>query len=126
MFGKIEAERVRLQRVYPFVANAYKPIFMGRFEEAEGRATLIGEFTLRPDVARFLRWGMAFCVLWSVGASVSIALRGWGQLPWWFPLAGLGMAFVFSSFARLGWRMSEGDIDWLSARVREAIGCPGS
>src|SRR5512138_3406193 len=55
--GEVTAERVCLQRVIPFVRNYFKPFFVARFMERNGRAVLVGAFQMN-------RWVRAFMIAW--------------------------------------------------------------
>ena len=45
--GTVTARKVSLQRAIPFVGNAFKPFFVGRFRVPLGQTQLEGVFTMR-------------------------------------------------------------------------------
>jgi len=126
MFGQVTRDRVQLQRVIPFVANSWKPVFEGRFSEEVGVAVLDGSIGTSRATRRFMKVSVGFCVLWSVGAFLSVTVMPGPQLPWWFPLAGLGMAAVTLALSAAASTASAADRAWLSQRIGDALGCNAS
>ena len=123
-YGHVSREAVYLERVSPFFANSFRPVFEGRFEERLGIAVLIGSFGLARSIRRSIAFFVGFGLFWSVmaGCSVLIDERN-HDLPIWFPFAGIGMSIFAVALARIGADISSGDIDWLSREIRKRLCC---
>jgi hypothetical protein len=118
MLGRVSRERVELERAMPFQSgNSWKPVFVGRFEEKDGRAFLVGVFGLRPLVRGFMYFFIAFCLLWSVGAFWSIYSIPGQNLSGWLPFAGIGMAALCIAFSRGFGYLSRADIPWIAGAL---------
>ena len=106
--GTVSQQKVVLQRVIPMIGNSFKPVFVGRFETLNGRAVLIGHFTMHWFTRLFM-------VVWFFGVLFSIAMvvrKGdaqWWELPFMLGImsAGVGLVLFFK------W-LSHGDEVWLS------------
>lgn len=117
--GRVSRNRVSLQRVIPFVGNAFKPFYNGQFREKNGRVVLTGRFTMHWWVKTFLTFWFCFCALWTVLAIVPLLMRD--QNGWWFPLTGAGMFAVGVGFVAFGKRLARTDIPWLSTVIQGAL-----
>src|SRR5271165_4780867 len=63
--GKVSADRVSLQRVIPFFGNSFKPFFVGKLHNNDGRIILIGRFTMLWFTKAFMTFWLGFCALWT-------------------------------------------------------------
>jgi hypothetical protein len=123
--GSVSQERVRLQRVIPFVGNSFKPIFVGSFVERNGRTMLEGRFTLFRTTKIFMTFWFAFVLLWTPLAFIAVVsdvglLRKQPGLVL-LPVAGVAFFFLGLVFLRLGWWISRRDVDFLSAVISGAL-----
>jgi hypothetical protein len=123
--GSVSQERVRLQRVIPFVGNSFKPIFVGSFVERNGRTMLEGHFTLFRTTKIFMTVWFAFVLLWTPLALVAVlsdvgSLRKQPDLLL-LPVAGVAFFFVGRVFLRFGWWVSRRDVEFLSAVISGAL-----
>jgi len=109
-----------LKRV-SLIKNDFRPVFNGRIEARQGAAALVGTFSVNASVISSLKVAVGFGLLWSCGATLSIAIRGWGDLPWWFPFVGIGIAAGLVCIARIGYHLSQRDIDWMQDRIRQTF-----
>jgi hypothetical protein len=76
--GKITQANVVIYRYRPSLHNSFRPIFRGRFVAREGKAYLIGAFSLRPIVKSFLYFWFALlvaAVICSVAVGVSFSME---------------------------------------------------
>jgi len=103
------------------VGNSFKPVFVGRFEQAQGKVVLTGRFRLSWFVRLFMAYWFGFCALFVAlslvaaihkPAAASMSLAGAGM----FAL-GLGMTRLFGWFSR-------NDPAWLSEVIRGALHAP--
>src|SRR6476646_5954090 len=67
--GTVTAERVRLERVRPFIRNDFKPRFVGRFVERGDRVVLAGRFSMRTSTKVFICVLLVFLLLSTIGAT---------------------------------------------------------
>src|SRR6516225_6979989 len=63
--GQVNEQHVYLRRVRPFVANAFKPIFVGSFHQNGDRIYLTGRFVVHPIVMIFFSCWFGLLVLWT-------------------------------------------------------------
>jgi hypothetical protein len=128
--GPVDARRVRLQRVIPMFGNSFKPIFVGRFEEIEGRIVLRGTFTMFLFSKVFMSVWLSFALFWTVSVTIATLLSGISSptsapcsasAPLWFPLIGLSFLCIGVLFIRVCWWFSRGDIDYLKTVMSNAL-----
>jgi len=124
--GKVSAQRVSLQRVIPFLGNSFKPFFVGKFHNNDGRIILIGQFTMLWFTKAFMTFWLGFCALWTMLATVIAILTLIGRLPgeatvWILPLAGAGMFAMGIAFLTFAKRLSAKDIPWLTRVIQDAL-----
>ena len=122
MLGRVSRGVVTLERVLPFPSqNAWKPVFVGHFEENNGRAALVGAFGLRPAIRALMYFFVASWLLWAIAALWVIHATPGQALPLWFPIPGIGLAALGIAVSRtFGFRFG-GDISWLSERIANAL-----
>lgn len=129
--GPVSEGLVRLQRVIPLVGNSFKPIFVGAFRVSEGQVVLEGKFTMFRFSKVFMTFWLAFSLLWSFVA-ISLGLKPMPMateqtehihtlVSLLFPFAGIIMFFVGIVFVRVCWRLSRGDIGYLSRVIAGAL-----
>jgi len=102
--GSVCEDRVRLQRVIPFVRNSFKPVFLGSFVERNGRTLLEGRFTLFHATKIFMTFWFAFVLLWTLLALIAVvsdvaSLRNQPERLL-LPVAGVAFFFVGLLFLR--------------------------
>lgn len=116
--GKVTESRVSLQRVIPMVGNSFKPFFVGRFVQSNGKVRLVGRFTLHWFVKLFIAvWlgGVGFFVIFGTIA----AIHSPRNAP--LPLTALAMLIFAIGLFRLGGWFSRNDAAWLSDIIRSAL-----
>ena len=121
MCGRVSEEGVRLERVAPLFRNSWKPVFVGHFEKSDGQVFLVGTFGVATFTRVFMYVFVTFGVLWSVGASWSVLARPGPSLPVWFPFAGIGIAGIGVAMSKLGAKLSNGDVPWLTRQISDAL-----
>ena len=117
--GRVSKDRVSLQRVIPFVGNSFKPFYIGKFRETNGRVVLTGRFTMLWLVKAFMTFWFGFCALWTAVAVLPLLMRDANA--WWFPFAGAGMFAAGVAFVAFCKRLSRNDIPWLSKVIQNAL-----
>lgn len=120
--GKVSETSVRLQRVIPMVGNSFKPFFLGRFESREGKALLVGRFTMLPIIKLFMTFWFAMVTLGSVG--LLFGLSSTSPVPAVLgPFAMLGAGVGMVAFGK--W-LARNDVAWLSEAIETALESPGA
>jgi hypothetical protein len=121
--GKVDAKRVRLVRVIPYVRNSFKPVFTGAFEESGGGTVLRGSFGMQGVVKVFMScWfgalaAFALLIAWQAVKDRPDAWKG--------VLFCAGMGLVGAGLVALGKWLARNDEAWLSAVIRAALTRPG-
>ena len=115
--GTVKESRVSLQRVIPMVGNSFKPFFRGRFIERNGKAVLVGRFTVHPFAKVFMALWFGFAGLASVLAMLQGQKRAFGLL------SGFGLIIAFgAAFVGLCRWFARNDAAWLSDVICRALG----
>jgi hypothetical protein len=121
--GRVSEARVSLQRVIPMVGNSFKPIFVGRFEQVQGKTVLTGRFRLSWFVKLFMAYWFGFCALFVVLSLAAAIHKPAAAL---MSLAGIGMFALGLGMTRLFAWFSRNDPAWLSDVIRTALHAPMS
>jgi hypothetical protein len=128
--GRVTASEVRFRRVIPLVGNAFKPFFVGRFQESDGHVVLRGTFTMSLFAKVFMSvWlGLALfelvldCldIFWASGART---LRSIEILPaaYILPVIGAGFLLFGILLVRFGWWLSRGDMKYMTTVMNQAL-----
>jgi hypothetical protein len=119
--GRVKESRVSLQRVIPMVGNSFKPFFIGRFEQRQGKVVLRGRFTMALPVKVFMAFWLGMLALFAVAGSVATAASPKAAL---FPLAAIGMMGFGVGLTALGRWLSRNDAAWLTHVMRTALRTP--
>lgn len=119
--GRVSETRVSLRRMIPMVGNSFKPVFVGRFEQAQGRVALTGRFRLSWFVKLFMAYWFGFCALFVVSSLTAAIHKPAAALA---SLAGVGMFALGLGMARLFAWFSRNDPAWLSDVIRTALRAP--
>jgi hypothetical protein len=119
--GTVKRSRVSLQRAIPFIGNSFKPFFIGRFEERDGRVTLAGRFTLLWLAKALASLWFGFVMLWTALAVGVMAIHGPTDDNWWLPAFGTGMLAAGMGFAWICRWFARNDIEWISNVIRQAL-----
>lgn len=121
--GRVTGSGVSLRRVIPMVGNAFKPVFVGRFEQAHGKVTLVGRFRLSWIVRIFMAYWFGFC---AVFVALSLAAARGNPSAAFMAVPGVGMFLLGLGMTRLFAWFSRNDPMWLSEVVRSALQVPPS
>ncbi|WP_337245746.1 hypothetical protein [Luteimonas sp. gir] len=122
MIGRVKERRVVLERHVPRTRNAFKPVFVGRFQPAGTGSILVGRFAMHWSVRAFLTFWFGFAVVWTgavIAQGIAGTPRAWLLLPVGIVLGGLGAGLL-----ALGRSLAQTDIAWLSARIAAALESP--
>lgn len=119
--GRVTPTSVRLQRVIPMFGNSFKPIFVGRFVEIDGRVVLKGKFTMFRISKILTSIWFWFCLLWTCFTTIAVGLSFVGvtkitpdtRLAYLFPFIGAGFVAFGTVFVRFSWWLSRSDMDYL-------------
>lgn len=123
--GTVRETRVSLHRAIPMVGNSFKPIFVGRFEQAGGKVVLRGSFAMHWFTKLFM-------ILWFgvlIVAAIATLAAGigadspetWMGLPVIVGMIGAGFLLV-----KTGQWFSRKDPAWLSNVIASALCAPGT
>lgn len=121
--GRVSEARVSLQRVIPMVGNSFKPVFVGKFEQAQGKVVLVGRFRISWFVRLFMAYWFGFCALFIVLSLIAAIHKPAAAF---MPLAGIGMFALGLGMTRLFAWFSRNDPAWLSDVIRTALHAPTS
>lgn len=116
--GTVKENCVSLQRVIPMVGNSFKPFFMGRFEQRQGKVVLRGRFTMRLFVKVFMAFWFGMLALFMVAGSVAAMASPKAAM---FPLTAVGMMAFGVGLTALGRWLSRNDPAWLADVIRTAL-----
>lgn len=119
--GTVKENRVSLQRVIPMIGNSFKPFFIGRFEQRQGKVMLRGRFTMMLFVKVFLAFWFGMLALFTVAGSVAITVSPKAAM---FPLTAVGMMGFGVGLTALGRWFSRNDPAWLTDVIRTALQAP--
>lgn len=122
MIGRVKERRVVLERHVPRTRNAFKPVFVGRFQPVGAGSVLVGRFAMHWSVRAFLAFWFGFAVLWTGGAVVQVIAgtpRAWLLLP-----VGGVLGLIGAGLVAFGRSLAQTDIAWLSARITAALDSP--
>lgn len=119
--GTVRENRVSLQRVIPMVGNSFKPFFIGRFEQRQGKVVLRGRFTMMLLVRMFMACWFGMLALFTVAGSVATVASPKAAV---LPLAALGMLGFGVGLTALGQWFSRNDPAWLTDVIRGALRAP--
>lgn len=117
--GRVSQRRVALRRVRRSSSNAFKPFYIGRFRQVNGRVVLTGRFTPALATKVFMTLWLGFCLLLAMLA-VRPLWQG-GSVPWQPLLAGTGLFAAGVAAVVLCKRLARADIPWLSAVIQDAL-----
>lgn len=119
--GTVRENRVSLQRVIPMVGNSFKPFFIGRFEQRQGKVVLRGRFTMMLLVRMFMACWFGMLALFTVAGSVATVASPKAAV---LPLAALGMLGFGVGLTALGQWFSRNDPVWLTDVICTALRAP--
>ena len=126
--GRVSAQKVRLQRVVPFVGNSFKPVFRGQFKCEADAVILEGEFTKFLVTRIFMGFWFGFGTLWVLAScffALGMALAADTALDVFFalafPLFGVAILALGYFGVRFGWQWNRGDIEFLSDVISRAL-----
>lgn len=119
--GTVKENRVSLQRVIPMVGNSFKPFFIGRFEQRQGKVVLHGRFTMKLFVKVFMAFWFGMLALFTVAGSVAATASPKAAM---FPLTAVGMMVFGVGLTALGRWISRNDPAWLTDVIRTALRAP--
>jgi hypothetical protein len=117
--GKVSAQRVVLQRVIPMFGNSFKPFFVGRFVERDGRVFLVGQFRMLWLVRVFMT---AWFGMLGLMVLLSAAATPFSSNDRWFSLLGAaGMGAAGLVLVTFGKWLSRNDPAWISRVIEGAL-----
>lgn len=121
--GTVKETRVSLHRVIPMVGNSFKPLFIGRFEQRQGKVVLRGRFTMMLFVKVFMAFWFGMLALFTLAGSFAITASPKAAM---FPLTAVGMMGFGIGLTALGRWFSRNDPAWLTEVIRTALEAPSS
>ncbi len=120
--GTVTESRVSIQRVIPFVGNAWKPFFIGSFQSADSKSVLIGHFRLSTFTRVAMSLWFGYIALWTVIAAVTVWTNSPSDLL--VVLLGVGMFCAGIALVLTGKWFARNDVAWLTRTISEALGSP--
>lgn len=117
--GRVSAQRVVLQRVIPMFGNSFKPLFVGRFIEREGRVFLVGQFRISRLVRVFMTLWFGVLTLMVLFSATGVPLSSHDR--WFGLLAGIGMATGGMAVVTFGRWLARNDPAWISGVIEGAL-----
>jgi len=120
--GKVAEEQVSLWCETMLMHNAFRPMFLGRFQTFDRRVILIGKMVGRDGMDHLAVGALLVIGLISTVGTVLELMKGSDNPALWLmPFAGV-LPFVFVlGGVRLGRWLSSGDEDWILAAIRSAL-----
>jgi hypothetical protein len=126
--GRVSERKVRLQKVMPFFGNSFKPVFRGKFRQEANAVILEGKFTRFTFTKVFMGFWFGFGLLWlllTAVTSLGMALKPDKTFDDYvaicLPAFGVGVLMLGYLMVRFGWNWSRGDIEYLTAVIRQAL-----
>ena len=117
--GRVSAQRVVLQRVTPMFRNSFKPFFIGRFVEREGRVSLVGRFRMLWLVRIFMTFWLGAALV--LPLSIAISSRTSPREREHELLMGAIMFTAGVAVVAVCKWLSRNDPAWLSSVIRNAL-----
>jgi hypothetical protein len=115
--GKVSPSRTILHRKIPLMYNMFKPVFIGKFKEFDGKTVLVGTFKLHWATKAFMSFWFGFCLFIFLLTALSSSKPNKG----WLLLLYSGMFFFGLIMVGFGKWLSRKDIDWLSHVISSAL-----
>jgi hypothetical protein len=115
--GKVSPSRTTLHRKIPLMYNMFKPVFIGKFKEIDGKTVLVGTFKLHWATKAFMSFWFGFCLF----IFLLTALSSSKPNKWWFLGLYVGMFIFGLIMVGFGKWLSRKDIDWLSHVISSAL-----
>jgi len=121
--GIVTEKKVCIQRVIPFVGNAWKPFFYGTFSSTGAGSVLEGTFKLSLFMRIFMSVWFGFIAFWTLLSTFVVLTKSPTEL--WFPLFGVCMFAAGIGMVHFGKWFANNDIAWLTQVVVQALGING-
>ena len=121
--GTVTEKKVRIQRVIPFVGNAWKPFFYGTFSSTGTGFVLEGAFKFSVFTRIFMSVWFGFIAFWTLLSTFVVLTKSPTEL--WFPLFGVCMFAAGIGMVHFGKWFANNDIAWLTQVVVQALGING-
>ena len=122
--GIVTEERVRVQRVIPFVGNSFKPFFYGSISASATGSVLEGVFKFSLFTRIFMTFWFGFIAIWTLLATAIVLTKSPSEF--WFPLSGVGMFAAGLGGVGLGKWFARNDIAWLTQIIVQALDAKGT
>jgi hypothetical protein len=117
--GRVSAERVMLQRAIPMFGNSFKPFFVGRFIERDGRVFLVGQFRMLWFVRAFMTFWFGMLALMAVLSATAVPASSHNL--WSSFLGAIVMATGGLALVTFGKWLSRNDPAWISGVIEGAL-----
>lgn len=127
--GIVTKNKIKLQRVIPFVGNTFKPIFIGKFIVDDNKVIIDGRFTSFTFAKVFMTFWFGFFVLLTLSDTIKLIKKiiydstyfQTGSLIESLPLTGVGFLVFGVLFIKWAWMLSSGDIDYLKKVISDSV-----
>lgn len=122
--GTVTENKVRIQRMIPFVGNSWKPFFYGSFSTAGDGTVLEGTFKFSTVTRVFMSIWFGFIACWTLLATATVLTKS--PSDFWFPMFGVGMFAAGIGMVRAGKWFARKDVAWLTQLIVQALGTNGA
>ena len=117
--GTVKATRVSLRRINPGWPNAFKPRFIGKFHQLNGKVVLTGRFATILPTKLFMTFWFGFASLMTARLAIDVLMDGTintqqGLLRSIVLICG-GVAFVWAG------KWASNDSEWIAYVIRRAL-----
>ena len=116
LVGGVSKERVRLHKVTPLLGNAFKPIFVGKFQSQNGKSSLVGFFEMGAigkiviSVFVFFTLAMQILLLPGIGTESGLGIFE----PTLFLCGGILLVLIFKAY-------SKKDVAWIEHHIESVL-----
>jgi hypothetical protein len=117
--GRVSAQRVVLQRAIPMFGNSFKPFFVGKFIEHDGRVFLVGQFRMLWFVRVFMTFWFGMIALMALLSATGAPASSHNR--WFSFLGAIVMATAGLALVTLGKWLSRNDPAWISGVIAGAL-----
>lgn len=115
LVGNVSQDYVRLHKVTPLFGNAFKPIFVGKFQSQNGNDSLIGIFKMAPIGKAAESIFIVFTLLMQLLILPGISTDGVAVLqPTLFLIGGIIFFLLIKAY-------SKRDVTWIKQQIETAL-----
>jgi hypothetical protein len=115
LVGTVSQDHVRLHKITPLFGNAFKPVFIGRFQSDNGRSSLVGRFQMGLVGKIITTIFLLFTLFIQILLLPGLVVDGIAALqPSLFLLGGILLVLAIKAY-------SKRDVPWIKAQIDSAL-----